>query len=238
MHRTVASVVLAACAAAWLLTGCSAATGPAATGPAATGSASSSAAPSPTRTPTALERWRAARALLATQTRPWEIECLSVTGTGTAMRVAAQPVQFYSFQSDDADQWKPYLRYRDDSDVGVGGKQCNVNVPTTQPYTIEGLEGFLNPLGFWFVSDSPGASQGLQHVEIAYAGASGDDLDAQYRDAPGLWGLAQALGVIGGVDAQSRAILEPTTDETALRYLQFAQPLLEWYGYDESDTTG
>jgi len=70
-------------------------------------------------------------------------------------------------------------------------------------------------------------------IEIGYAGQNARDPDIIYRHKPGLFGLRLALSQLGQapfVPGTSK-IVQPTDDSTAARYLRYATPLLNWYGF-------
>lgn len=185
--------------------------------------------PSPTATIAPLQQWESARAFLAAQTIPSEVHCGLVDVSDGTMVWLDEPVEFFSFTSDPS-RWAPDLRSRVDP-PSPRVRFCIINVPTSVPYTTPGIEGFLNPMGYWFRDSSPAAGTGLRRVEIAYAGDAGDP-DSPYAQAPGLWALWLALSPIHDIaqDA-SGAIVEPTSDAVAAEYLRYSANLLEWYGY-------
>jgi hypothetical protein len=104
-------------------------------------------------------------------------------------------------------------------------------VPTTVPYG-PAIENFLNRFGLTFAADS-NPTPGATPIEIAYAGQNASDPDIIYRDKPGLFGLRIALAQLGQAAFAPRTskIVQPKDDSTAARYLRYAMPLLDWYGY-------
>lgn len=177
--------------------------------------------PSASATPSAsaMEGWAAAAAFLKRQKRAPEIVCQYTSTTG--------PVEFYSFDAQ-GPKWRPYLASRHDPDFKKRTRICTVNVPTSVPYTEAGIEGFLNPMGFRFMSDPH--DKRLKAVEISYAGANADDPDMVFANTPGLWGAKMALGRAKGVDF-SHGFPLPRDEKQAAAFLKATAPLLKWYDY-------
>jgi len=175
---------------------------------------------SPTPTPSAIERWDDAVAFLGEQTKPVEVVCRP------ADLATNEPRMFYSFDEGQS-SWRPQLLFRDDPKHESAKTLCAINVPTSHPYTTSGIESFLKPLGFYFTKGSGGP--GLKRVEIAYAGATPDDPDSVFRDAPGLFGAK--LAIYSEDLSFDDGIPEPTDDAQAEELLERAGPLLQWYGY-------
>ena len=188
---------------------------------------SSSSQNTPTPTASALEQWNASYAFLASQSKPTEIFCSWLTDSGN--KPAPRPALFYDFS--DRDAWKTHLLTRNDPTPKGIFEECQATVPTTVPYGPD-IETFLKPLGLSFAAD-PDRPAGLAPIEIAYAGQDPSDPDIIYRDEPGLFGLDIALHQIGGspFEPGTSKIIKPTDEETAVTYLKYAKPLLDWYGY-------
>lgn len=168
---------------------------------------------------------------MSSSTKQPEVFCVT---PGPDIRTpAAVPYSFLAFT--DRAEWEPYLlpprNGRDWNAVAATGQFCCVVVPTTVPFTTEGIAGFLNPMGL-YVTDS-NASSGLTYTEINFAGASADDPEIIYFDTPGLWALYLSLGPIRPEALNGAEIIPPTTEEQAERWLTFAQPALDWYGFAE-----
>jgi hypothetical protein len=143
---------------------------------------------------------------------------------------AQQPVEFYSF-ADSAD-WKSHIITRWDTYPVGTDETCGANVPTTVPYG-PAIESFLNPHGLTFYYGQSHAA-GLTLIEISYAGANSSDPDIIYFNRPGLFGLRLALGPLaasGVFVINTTKIVQPTDSATAAKYLEYAKPLLRWYGY-------
>jgi hypothetical protein len=196
------------------------------------GCASSSVAPTPTITPkSALEQWNDAYRFLSARTKPTEINCvwLNVAADGTKTP-AQQPVEFYSFA--DSARWKSHIITRFDTFPVGTDEICAANVPATVPYG-PAIESFLNPLGLTFYYGQNHAA-GLTLIEIDYAGQNSSDPDIIYFHQPGLFGLRIALGPLaasGAFVSNTSKIVQPTDGATAAKYLKYAKPLLNWYGY-------
>lgn len=174
-----------------------------------------------------LDQWTKAYTFLAAQTKPTEIECGWFVNVAGSLSPAPQaPVgAFYDFS--DTTAWMSHTVTRDNIPSGTF-EMCGATVPTTVPYG-PAIESFLAGHGLVFGTTAPG----LTPIEIAYAGQNASDPDIIYRDKPGLFGLRLALGGLGTkpfVPGTSK-IIQPKDAATATEYLQYAQPLLTWYGY-------
>lgn len=203
-----------------VLAGCSAAT------PTASSSASAATSSSVPKSP--MEQWSSAYAFLSSQTKPTELGCSFLHSSGGQMEPAPQPAQFYSFS--DTARWTDHRITRNDPRPSGTFEECEATVPTTVPYGPK-IEDFLNPLGLTFDGANP--APGLKSIEIAYAGQNASDPDIIYRDKPGLFGLEMALQQLGHTPfkGSTSEIIQPATDAAATQYLQYAKPLLDWYGY-------
>jgi hypothetical protein len=140
-----------------------------------------------------------------------------------------RPAKFFSFS--DKAAWKGHLVTRNGPFPKGTFELCEATVPNTIPYG-PAIEPFLNRFGLTFVADSSRPA-GMTPIEIAYAGQNASDPDIIYRHKPGLFGLRIALSQLGQapfVPGTSK-IVQPTDDSTAARYLRYATPLLNWYGF-------
>lgn len=217
--RRTATAVVSTLAVVALLAGCASA-----------GSTTATAArgQSTRRTGTsALDRWSRAYAYLSAQRQPTQIACVWLKTTNRAPSAVPRPARFYSFSTSNA--WQHHIVTRWDAAPHGAYETCEATVPTTVPYGPE-IETFLAARGLFFGSNP---TPGLTRIEIAYAGQNASDPDIVYRDRPGLFGLRIALAPLGKrvFVTSSTNIIPPADDATAARYLRYATPLLNWYGY-------
>ena len=221
--RRVVGIAVAALAASMSLAAC----GSSSTGGTPTRAAGTSA--TQTTGQPALVRWNRAYSYLSAQTKPTEIACSWLVGAGGRASPAPRPAQFYGFS--DTAAWKSHVVTRNDPIPNGTFEDCEATVPTTVPYG-PAIESFLHRLGLTFAAD-PNRTPRTTPIEIAYAGQNASDPDVIYRHKPGLFGLRIALAQLGQaafVPTTSK-IVQPTDDSTAARYLRYATPLLNWYGY-------
>jgi hypothetical protein len=177
----------------------------------------------------ALVRWNRAYSYLSAQTKPTEIDCSWLVAAGGTPSPVPRPAKFSSFS--DTAAWKSHLVTRNGPFPKGTFELCAATVPNTIPYG-PAIEPFLHRFKLTFVAD-PNRPAGMTPIEIAYAGQNASDPDIIYRHKPGLFGLRIALSQLGQapfVPGTSK-IVQPTDDSTAARYLRFATPLLNWYGF-------
>lgn len=177
-----------------------------------------------------LEQWRDAYAFLEAEDRWPEVLCDGAAESEDGEPVV-HPTRFLSFE--DEAEYAPYLKTRSDPDWDTyTGEFCFVSVPGTVPYGRQ-IDEYLDEHGFWFY-DTSSEHPGLTLVEVAYPGPQPSHPEWQYRETPGLWALHLALYPIEAATDSDESIVQPTTDEEALEWLEFSRPLLDWYGYDGS----
>lgn len=173
-----------------------------------------------------MAEWTKAYAFLAAQTKPTEILCPweETTTDGRSMQ-AEHVVGFYSYA--DRAAWQSHLQLHLDH-VGTSFEICEATVPVSVP-NGPAVNTFLARYGLINGISEPGKTT----VEIDYLGQGPPFLKSDYRDKPGLYGLYLAFFALRPDPFMSDAAkpTPPTDDATATKYLQYAQPLLAWYGY-------
>lgn len=182
----------------------------------------------------ALGRWDKAYTFLRAQTKPVEVVCMVDVPTkadGSGLDYSRARTAFYSLNSAEGG-WQTYLDSRDNTAAEQqAGTHCSINVPTSYPYG-PAIDRFLRTYGYWFYGAEP-PSEDLQRVEITYAGQNSSDPDIIYFKKPGLFGLRLAFIPLSAsaFKPNSSEIVEPPDAASAEKYLQYAKPLLDWYGY-------
>lgn len=180
--------------------------------------------------PSAMDKWSKAYAFLAAQTKPTEMLCpwSQATADGHVLQ-SERPVGFYSFT--DRAAWQSH----EGPDLhlllghpGTSFEACEATVPVSVPNGAA-VNAFLARYGLVTGASAPGKT----FVMIDYLGRGPSFLKTAYRDKPGLFGLYLAFFAMQPDPYQQNAakLTQPTDDATATKYLQYAQPLLAWYGY-------